>query len=244
MPTKSATTTPSPERSRSSILLPVLLAVAVIGLIISYWGYAQTKKKLSVLTNPSQANELNAAQTEELLAKVGKLITLPDEKNPVVATINDVESLSARQDFYAQANNGDKLIVFARSRKAVIYDEKDNLIVNMGPVFYTDKDGKNQPPSQVEDGRITIDLRNGSKTKDMGITTRDKLEANAAFHIIRLAKAANGNYTGNVIFNNIKGGAKADLVASLAKELNATVVTKLPDGEADSAAEIVVVLGS
>lgn len=232
------------QPSRIGILLPVLLGVAIIAFIASYWGYAQTRKQISILTNPNQATELTAAQTEELLAKVSKLINLPDEKSPAVATINDVETLSAQQDFYKDANNGNKLIVFARARKAVIYDEKNNIIVNMGPVFYTDKDGKAQPASLIEDGRITIDLRNGSQTKDLGVTNRDKLSTNHAFNVTHLAKAANGNYKGNIIFNNLKNGAKSDLVAALAKELNATVVTKLPDGEAAATTEVVVILGS
>jgi hypothetical protein len=236
---------PASATAKSNLLLPVLLLLAVAAFGLSFWGYQQTKSQLSALTNPDQKTELNQQQTEALLAKVSKLAVLPNEKNPVVATINDVEALSATQDFYKDANNGDRLIIFGHSRTAIIYDEAHHKIVNIGPIFYTDADGNNQPANLIEDGRITIDLRNGSKTGDLGITTRDSLTANYAFNISRLAKAANSDYKGVTLVKLTTNEAKAELVDALAKQLGATIVTAMPAGEtAPGTAEVVVILGA
>lgn len=225
-------------------ILPILLVLALLGAGLLYWNYTQAKEKLSVLTDPQQANELSQEQTALLLEKVRKIAVLPDEDNPVVATINDVETLSSNQNFYKDANIGDKLIIFARARHAIIYDEKANRIVNMGPIFYTNSDGENQPGSLVQEGKLAIDLRNGSSTKDLAITTKDRLATvNKAFNVVHLAKAANANYTGITIYDQTDG-AKAELIAALQRELGAVIVQTLPAAEADSTAEVVVILGS
>lgn len=226
-------------------LLPIFLIISVIALAVSFWAFWQSKQKLSVLTNPDQASELNAEQTAQLLEKVKLLAVLPNEPTPVVATINDVETLASRQAFYKDAHNGDKLIVFARSRKAIIFDEKNNRIVNIGPIFYTDAEGNNQTTPLSQEGKLNIDLRNGSNTKDKGVTMRDKLMPNGSFVISKLAKAANSNYSGITLVDLVAGDAKNDLIQALAKELGAVTITQqVPDGETAPNAEVLVILGN
>jgi len=230
------------KKSGMGSALPVLLILVIVGFAWSFYSYQQAKNQLAVLTDPKQANELNAKQTEELLAKVSKLVVLPNEKNPVVATINDVEVLAATQDFYKDANNGDKLIIFTQSRKAIIYNEAQNKLINVGPILYNSSSG--QVTSQtIPADRLTIDLRNGTKTSDLGVQTRDTLASNYSFLIIRLAKAANANYTETTIVDQTKDDKKADIVNALQKQLNAKVVKELPVNETTSSAEVVVILG-
>lgn len=50
----------------------------------------------------------------------------------VVATIVDIESLRAGNEFYAQADNGDHLVI-TRNR-AILYDPDRNIIVDVVPV--------------------------------------------------------------------------------------------------------------
>lgn len=234
-----------PTRSNMDRLLPILLVIALVAFGLSFWGYWQSKQKLSVLTNPQQASELNAEQTAQLLEKLSKLAVLPSDPNPVVATINDVEVLASKQSFYKDAHNGDKLVVYAQNRKAIIFDEKNNKIVNIGPIFYTDSEGNNQTSSIREEGKLNIDLRNGSNTQDKGVTMRDKLMPNGSFIITKLAKAANTNYSGITLVDLVAGDAKNDLIQALAKELGAVTITQeVPTGETASNAEVMVILGN
>lgn len=234
-----------PQVKTMDRLLPIFLIIALAACAIAFWGYWQSKQKLSVLTNPQQASELNAEQTQKLLEKVGKVAVLPNEPNPVVATINDVETLASRQNFYKDAHNGDKLLVFARSRKAIIFDEKNNLIVNIGPIFYTDAEGKNQTAPLNQDGKLNIDIRNGSSQNDKSVNLRDKLISNANYIISKIGKASKNSYTGTTVVDRIEGDAKNDLIQALTKELGpVTIVQQMPEGEAASNAEVVVILGN
>ncbi len=73
-----------------------------------------------------------AAENTQLLESVGRLILLPDE-TPIIATINQAESLVKEQPFYVGSENGDKLIIFPKMQKAIIFSPKRNIIVNAGP---------------------------------------------------------------------------------------------------------------
>lgn len=227
--------------SNRSPLLWSLLFVILIGLGWSVFNYYKTSQQLAVLTDPKLASELNKKQTEEVLAKVGKLIIFPKDKNAVVATINDVELLSTNQDFYREAHNGDKLIIFPSSKKAIIYDEDDNRIVNVGPIVY------NNPATEAKvsgaTDRLNIEIRNGTSNPNAGLGLRDRLRENASYNITTVSKSAKTDYTGTVIVD-LSQGAKSDLVTGLQKELGATVVTAVPNGEAATGAEVLVIVGA
>lgn len=238
---KTKATTALGSSKLTNALLIALLVLAVAGFAWSYINYQAAQKKIAVLTDPKLASELNQKQTEVLLEKLGKLMDLPAEKNPIVATINDVETLAATQDFYTNAHNGDKLLIFSQSRKAIIYDENRNVLVNAGPIFYSDPAANAQPQRAAD--RVTIDLRNGSTVADLAVKTRDQLKTTFAFNILRIAKAAKTDYTTTTLID-LTDGSKGQMVADLQKALGANVVKQMPNGEAETKAEIVVILGS
>jgi uncharacterized protein HemX len=72
---------------------------------------------------------------DDLKQKVGKLMQLPNE-TPTIATVSDASKLKA-QAFFADAKNGDKLLIFTQAKKAVIYRESENKIINSGPIAIT-----------------------------------------------------------------------------------------------------------
>lgn len=65
--------------------------------------------------------------------KVGKLLTLPTDEQPTVATVQDKEKLKD-QPFFKDAQNGDKLLIYTKAQKAIIYREEGNKLINVGPV--------------------------------------------------------------------------------------------------------------
>lgn len=86
----------------------------------------------------SDPNSLQKAQTNQANAlkdKVSKLISVPNE-TPIVATVSDKEKLKD-QPFFADAQNGDYILMFPQAKKAYIYREKDNKLINVGPIAIT-----------------------------------------------------------------------------------------------------------
>jgi hypothetical protein len=107
-----------------------LAAVVIIALASLTYGYIHTRNELKNLSDPS-SNSQN--QTQKLLDKVGKLVILPTDETPTAATVNDVSKIK-NQEFFASAQNGDKVLVYAKSGWAVLYRPSVNKVVEYAKV--------------------------------------------------------------------------------------------------------------
>ncbi len=94
-----------------------------------------------VLTTLSQRREITQLkssqvvddETTQLIARVASLVSLPEGETPTIATVADVEKLKS-QTFFAKAENGDKVLIFSKARKAYLYRPSTNKIVEIGPI--------------------------------------------------------------------------------------------------------------
>ncbi len=119
-------------------LLTVILVVALA--VLAYVNYmkrvqlATELKKLSVQMEQLQTgnNPENVAQAKAIVDKVRAHIDIPTDVEPTVATIVDVNTLKARNDFYKNAKNGDNLIV--TPTRAILYDPDRDMILDVVPV--------------------------------------------------------------------------------------------------------------
>lgn len=68
--------------------------------------------------------------------KVAKLIDVPKDEVPTLATVTDKEKLKD-QAFFKDAQNDDMLLIFPQAKKAIIYREKENRLINVGPIAIT-----------------------------------------------------------------------------------------------------------
>lgn len=80
-------------------------------------------------------NSQAVAQDElkDVVAKVGKLMVLPEGETPTLATVADPEKLKD-QKFFVNAKTGDKVLIYANSQKAILYSPSLNKIVEVAPV--------------------------------------------------------------------------------------------------------------
>lgn len=73
------------------------------------------------------------AEVDALVAQVGKLIALPTDEKPTVATVTDATKVKD-QPFFAKAENGDKVLIYQKAQKAILYRPSNNIIVEVGAV--------------------------------------------------------------------------------------------------------------
>ena len=78
-------------------------------------------------------NKVAQEEVTKLVAQVGKLIVLPEGETPTVATVADPEKLK-EQPFFAKAKRGDKVLIYAGAKKAILYDSVNNKIVEVAPI--------------------------------------------------------------------------------------------------------------
>ncbi|MBA3757568.1 hypothetical protein H0X09_01770 [Candidatus Saccharibacteria bacterium] len=111
-------------RPATIIILVLLLGLAALG-----WQYNQTREENKKLSDPQVAVRRDA---DELKAKVGMLVELPDEQ-PTIATVSDTSKLQSQQ-FFAKAQNGDKVLIFTNAKRAVLYRPSTNKVIEYAPV--------------------------------------------------------------------------------------------------------------
>lgn len=111
-------------RSNKIIIgLAVVVLVCIVAIVILY-------SQLDSFKNPEKAAQQEVAETVEL---VGKLMVLPTDEQPTVASVTDPEKLKG-QDFFINAQIGDKVLIYQNNRKAILYSPKLNKILEVSPV--------------------------------------------------------------------------------------------------------------
>lgn len=73
------------------------------------------------------------AEVDTLLMEVGKLIALPSDEKPTIATVSDVEKVK-EQAFFKNAQNGDKVLIYTNAKKAILYRPSEKKVVEVGSV--------------------------------------------------------------------------------------------------------------
>lgn len=107
--------------------ITMLFCVSILALTLGACSLSDTPEEIKAAELQAQLDENN-----ELMETIGRLMVIPNEE-PIIATINEAELLIKEQPFYAGVSNGDKLVIFPKSQKAVIYSPSKNIIVNSGP---------------------------------------------------------------------------------------------------------------
>ncbi len=133
--------------------------------LLAIGGAAYLYKQVRDLKKDSQMGNIQSNQ-EQLRDRIGKLINLPDE-NPTVANVTDKEKLKD-QPFFKDAQNGDSLLIFPAAKKAIIYRESENRLINVGPIAITsDKEmNKDLEVSADNDGEGENTTRNSYREAD------------------------------------------------------------------------------
>jgi len=119
------------------VVIP-LVAIAAIGAAFYFY------KQLNMLKQDPQI--LAQQEVEALVLKVGKLMVLPSDELPTIATVADPETLKD-QPFFARAEIGDKVLIYTTAKKAILYSVTLEKILDIAPLnIGTQEEAKLPPP--------------------------------------------------------------------------------------------------
>jgi len=122
---------------KTKLILPLLILILIAGGAGgTYFFYTKYQSTLSKISNP----EITAQEeVTRLVTAIGKILELPSDEQPTVATVLDKEKIKD-QPFFAKAENGDKVVIYSKAMKAILYRESINKIIEVAPIQIT------QPP--------------------------------------------------------------------------------------------------
>ena len=72
-------------------------------------------------------------ELQDTVKIISKLMVLPTNETPTLATVNDPEKLK-NQSFFANAKVGDKVLIYTNAKKAILYNPAQNKIVEVSPL--------------------------------------------------------------------------------------------------------------
>ncbi len=117
--------------SKQKIINRVILLVAIIA--IAFGGYFYYK--LRTLNTDSN---IAKKEIDSLVSKVSKLYLLPAGEEPTVATVSDPEVLKD-QSFFTQSQKGDKVLIYTKVGRAILYRPSIDKIIETAPISNTPK---------------------------------------------------------------------------------------------------------
>ncbi len=110
------------------------IVVIVIGSLV--WlgkGYLDAKKELKKLSNPKESAQ---NETQTLITQIGRTVELPAGEAPTLATVNDATRLK-NQEFFKDAQNGDKVLIYSKAGKAILYRPSSKKTIQAAPISPT-----------------------------------------------------------------------------------------------------------
>ena len=122
-------------QKKSKFLRYLLLVVSYVIVGVAVWQI-----QAQVQSDPARQQAKIDEEVKSTVNRVSQLMLLSADETPQVAAINDAESLAKTQAFFANAKNGDQILIYLKDQKAIIYRPSENKIINVGPIV-TDNSG-------------------------------------------------------------------------------------------------------
>ncbi len=113
-----------------AVLLAVLLAVVIAGAGGTYYFYSQYQEAKRQLKEVSSTGQ---NQVQEMVGEVGKLMELPTDETPTLATIKNTENFT-EHPFLSKGQADDKLLIYPQSKMVIMYRPSSKKIVAVGTV--------------------------------------------------------------------------------------------------------------
>lgn len=123
-------------KRRSSVWILGVVAVIGLGLLI----YSIAGRGDTVLSNTFDSGVVGSVRgpvdikdTAGVIARVGRLIRLPEDEQPTVAMVSNLDPLK-NQAFFTHARIGDVVLMYAKARKAILYSPQEDRIIEVAPI--------------------------------------------------------------------------------------------------------------
>lgn len=200
-----------PENRNTKILLVVVIVLFLASAVMAGYFYKQMH---AVKQDPNKAAQ---EEVQALIKEVGKLIVLPNDEQPTVATVTDPAKLSD-QPFFAQAQTGDKVLIYTNAKKAVLYRPASHKIIEVAPINIgggADASGSQTqnttPPAPAQDkSQVPIKVVNASGISGLARKVSDKLKT-AGYTSITITDAPSNQSQTTILYDQIYSANITDI---------------------------------
>ncbi|OGC98042.1 hypothetical protein A2634_02650 [Candidatus Amesbacteria bacterium RIFCSPHIGHO2_01_FULL_48_32] len=120
---------PQLPRKYYPLAIGIFILLGAIGAAYYFYQqYRSTQDELKRLRSISV--NTTAIDQQKILSDISKIIDLPTDEEPTIASVNDKSKL-ANQPFFARAENQDVILVYSNAKKAILYRPSLNKIIEV-----------------------------------------------------------------------------------------------------------------
>jgi hypothetical protein len=223
----------------------LILLLVIVASVPALYFYTEYQKAQMKLTNPSLAA---AEELKTLIQQVGKLMILPDGEAPTLATVSDVSKLKGNK-FFERAQNGDKVLIYSKAKKAILYRPSANKLVEVAPLEIADQQKAAQQPQPTATKKApatpyNVVIFNGTAITGLGSKFESTLESNVDFvKVTDILTAKKNDYPKTIVVDLSKKASKEEL-ERIAKTVNGTITNVAYTETAPKGTDIVIVVGT
>lgn len=207
-PEAKSTSRPNKRRffKKSLIIIPLLL-IALAGATVLFTGLQPNEQQIE----------------KSLISEMSARVVTPKDEIPAVSTVVNKDEIN--QAFLSNAEKGDKVFLYFKAGKAIVYRPSTKQIVNIGPLT--------EPSPKVF-------VRNGT-VRAVPASVKTKIEQSGQYIVSSQDASPKRTYKKTLVID--VAGNRPDVAGSVARLLGATVA-QLPEGESNPDADILVIVGS
>jgi hypothetical protein len=113
----------------TKISFTIFVIILIFGSVgVAGYFYKQYKE---IKDNP---NKISIDEIKSLTAVIDKFMDLPADETPTLATVTDKEKLKD-QDFFKKSENGDKILIYANTKKAILFRPSTQKVIEVAPLL-------------------------------------------------------------------------------------------------------------
>lgn len=211
--------------------LLIIGSVLVMVAIFFYFQYQKMATELKKIKSQTTTQGTNTDEVKKLVTEISKVARLPQDETPSVATITDVSKLKD-QPFFKDAKNGDILLVFQNSGKAILYDPKEKKIVDITSLANT--------PAFNQQFKVAI--RNGTTTSNLASKLEEELKNTlGVINIVSKENANKNTYEKTIVI--VLNKQAQEFASNVARSINAQIEQMSEDEPKPNDADILIIIG-
>jgi len=232
------------EKHISTTILSLVTLIMMVGFVWAFTNYRSAQAQIDFLSAGDGSTRATQKEIDQLVRQVRAHILLSQGVEPTVATVQDAASLAARQRFFSDAQNGDKILIYPD--RAILFRAEQDVIINVAPVQVA---GKEEPGTMAEGKEdasaaltstesITIEIRNGGDAEGAAQRVAASIGTDR-YRVVAIGNAIGSDYTGTTLVTN----TDIDL-RDLEERFGVSAVDILPEGETATTTDVLIIIGN
>lgn len=220
-------------------------ALVCAGLVYFGVSYVRISRELSDLKKSKTYATDPKAEIADLLREISRSMELPSTVEPSLATVSDASKLK-NQILFTNAQNGDKLLIFADVKKAILYRPSTKKIIDVALLSAPATQSATQQPSVSITNKTGLPqqakfyLLNGTQTVGLTKSYEKVLVSKVPGATVVDRDNAKNQATKQTLLVDVSG-KNSDAARAVGAALSVTLGT-LPPGEATPPAGVDFVL--